>query len=63
MSIPETSRMHVSAIIAAIPRRSIKDFKDSIRELNSEERQYLKQELSILVTRGKEQYQTAYDSL
>ena len=62
-NISEEARMHIVAIIASIPRGTLKDFKNSIRELNSEEKKYLKRELSFLVTRGKKEYEAAYNSL
>jgi len=62
-SISEEQRMHIMVIIASVPRKTLKDFKKSVSTLDPEERKYLKQELSILVTKGKTQYLTAFNSL
>jgi len=62
-NISEEQRMHITAIISSIPRKTLNDFKKSISDLAPEERKYLKQELSILVSKGKTQYMAAYNSL
>ena len=62
-SIPEERRMYITAIIAAIPRRTLQEFKESISDLEPEELKYLKQELSMLVVRGDKKYWEAYHSL
>ena len=62
-NISEEQRMLITVIIASIPRRTLQEFKESISELNSEELNYLKHELSMLVVRGDRKYWDAYHSL
>ena len=62
-SISEEQHMHITAIIASIPRETIDDFKKSISTLKPEELRHLKQELSMLVTKGRKDYLAALDSL
>jgi len=63
MNISEKSKFYIIAIIASIPRKTLDDFKEEVKNLNSEELNYLKQELYFLVSRGKTQYQAAYNAL
>jgi len=62
-NIPEERRMYITVIIAAIPRRTLQEFKESISDLEPEELRYLKQELGMLVVRGDKKYWEAYHSL
>lgn len=62
-SIPEERHMFITTIIAAIPRRTLQEFKESISDLGPEELKYLKRELSMLVVRGDKKYSEAYNSL
>lgn len=62
-TISEERRMYITVIIAAIPRRTLQEFKESISDLNYEELKYLKHELSMLVVRGDKKYSEAYHSL
>ena len=62
-SISEEQRMHITAIIASVTSKPLDDFKEVISDLTPEERKYLKQELSILITRGKSHYQAAFNLL
>jgi len=62
-TISEEQRMHITAIIASVPRNTLNDFKMSISDLKPEELKYLKQELSILASKGHKQYMAAFNSL
>ena len=62
-SISEEQRMHIAAIIASTPRRTLKEFKESVSDLTPEELKYLKQELSLMVDKGQKAYLPALNSL
>ena len=55
--------MHITAIIASTPRRTLQEFKKSISDLKPEELKCLKQELSFLVDKGHKKYLAALNSL
>ncbi len=62
-NISEEQRMHVTAIIASAPRKTLKEFKESISDLKPEELKYLKRELNMLVAKGNKNYLAALNSL
>lgn len=62
-SISEEQRMHITAIIASTPRKTLKEFKESISDLGTEELQYLKRELHMMVAKGNKNYLAALNSL
>lgn len=62
-NIPEDRIMLITVIVSEIPRRTLQEFKDSITELTSEEKQYLKQMLSARILRGRSDFLEAYNSI